>query len=110
MTKHGAEAMRIIDLNASGWRTAGDFYDALLPKLGAPEWHGRNANALNDSVIWGGINSVNPPLVIRVRGLEHVPKAVADAVKLAKRGLDEGREDFRAQHGRDIDVQFETLP
>jgi hypothetical protein len=58
----------------------------------------------------GGINAVNPPLMIRVRGLEDVPEAVVDEVKLAKRGLDEGREDFRAQHGRDIEVQLQIVP
>jgi RNAse (barnase) inhibitor barstar len=102
--------MRVIELDARGWKTVDDFYDAVLPELGAPAWHGRNANALNDSVIWGGINAVNPPLMIRVRGLEDVPEAVVDEVKLAKRGLDEGREDFRAQHGRDIEVQLQIVP
>jgi hypothetical protein len=48
--------------------------------------------------------------MIRVRGLEDAPKAVIDAVKLAKLGLDLGREDFRAQNGRDIDVQLQILP
>jgi hypothetical protein len=77
---------------------------------GAPEWHGHNANAWNDSVIWGGINAANPPLIIRVRNLEGTPKAVVGAVKLAKRAIDEGREDFRAQNGRDIDVQLQIAP
>lgn len=45
--------MRVIDLDGSGWGRPDDFYDALLPELGAPEWHGHNPNALNDSVIWG---------------------------------------------------------
>jgi RNAse (barnase) inhibitor barstar len=102
--------MRIINLDAKGWKTVDDFYDALLPELGAPAWHGRNANALNDSVIWGGINAVNPPLMIRVCSVEDAPQAVVDAVKLAKRALDEGREDFRAQHGRDIDVELQIMP
>jgi hypothetical protein len=59
--KDGAEltVVRTIDLDASNWKTIDDFYDALLPELGAPDWHGHNANALNDSVIWGGINAVN---------------------------------------------------
>jgi hypothetical protein len=103
-------AMQIIELDASGWKTADDFYCALLPELGAPEWHGHNANALNDSVIWGGINAVNPPLTILVRGLEDAPRTVVDEVKVAKLGLDLGREDFRAQHGRDIDVQLQIVP
>lgn len=101
--------MRVIELDASQWDKPDDFYNALLPELGAPEWHGHNPNALNDSVIWGGINAVDPPLTIKVRSLGSAPKAVVDEVKWAKRGLDAGREDFRAREGRDIDVQLKVL-
>jgi hypothetical protein len=75
--------MRVIELDASGRNKPEDFYNALLPEPGAPDWHGHNLNALNGSVIWGGINAVNPPLTIRIRGLGGAPKAVADEVKLA---------------------------
>ena len=101
--------MRIVELDASRWDKPDDFYDALLPELGAPKWHGHNPNALNDSVIWGGINAVNPPLLIRVCGLRGAPEAVANEVRWAKRGIDEGRKDFRAQNGRDIDVELHIL-
>ncbi|MBC9884143.1 barstar family protein, partial [Bradyrhizobium sp. INPA01-394B] len=40
------------------WR---DFYDALLAALGAPEGHGRNLNALIDSMVWAGMNAVEAP-------------------------------------------------
>lgn len=102
-------AMHTIELDASTWKTADDFYDALLPELGAPPGHGRNVNALNDSVIWGGMNAVNPPLTIRIRGLAGAPEEVVDEVKLAKRALDKGREHFRAQHGRDIEVELQIV-
>lgn len=46
--------MRIIDLNAENWKSILDFYDALLPALGAPAWHGHSVNAIIDSMIWGG--------------------------------------------------------
>ena len=99
--------MHIIDLDATRWKTVHDFYNALLPALGAPSGHGRNVNALNDSVIWGGMNVIDPPLTIRIRGLAGVSEPVADEVRLAKRALEEGRQDFRAQFGRDIDVQLQ---
>ena len=38
--------MRIITLDASRWTTAKDFYNAVLLAIGAPEWHGRNINAV----------------------------------------------------------------
>jgi hypothetical protein len=45
-----------------------------------------------------------------VHGLGDAPEAVVDEVKLAKRALDEGREDFRAQNGRDIEVELQIVP
>jgi RNAse (barnase) inhibitor barstar len=42
--------MRIIELDAENWETAIDFYKALLPALGAPEWHGYSPDALIDSM------------------------------------------------------------
>jgi len=66
--------MKTLKLNATGWRSVADFYDSLLSHLGAPEWHGRNVNALVDSVVYGGINRVNPPFVIRIERIGSVPE------------------------------------
>lgn len=41
-----------------------DFYSQLFPKLEAPDWHGRNLNALRDSLVSGGINKVEPPFCV----------------------------------------------
>ena len=59
--------MKVIRLDASRWRSPGDFYSALLPELGAPSWHGKNLNALNDSLS-GGINELEPPFAVEVEG------------------------------------------
>jgi RNAse (barnase) inhibitor barstar len=58
-----------IVLDGAAWQTADDFYDALLPALGAPPWHGHNLDALNDSIAHGGINSVNTPMRLSIRGV-----------------------------------------
>jgi RNAse (barnase) inhibitor barstar len=52
--------MKVITLDALGWQSPRDFYAALLPELEAPAWHGRNLDALNDSLNSGGINGVEP--------------------------------------------------
>ena len=59
--------MKVIALDGSGWRIPVDFYDALLPELGAPDWHGRNLDALYDS-LGGGINCLEPPLKVVIQG------------------------------------------
>ena len=41
-----------------------DFYDYFLPQVEAPSWHGRNLDALNDSLINGNINGIEPPYCI----------------------------------------------
>jgi hypothetical protein len=102
--------MRIIDLDASNWTSHDDLCRALFAALGAPNWHGDNVNALNDSMIWGGINKLEPPYTIRISGTSRVPGRLRDEMELADKSISLGREDFRSQNGCDIDVYFELLP
>jgi RNAse (barnase) inhibitor barstar len=60
--------MKVIRLNGSAWRSQNDFYSALLPELGAPAWHGRNLDALEESLRDGDINAVEPPFRVVVAG------------------------------------------
>ncbi|HEY3237552.1 MAG TPA: barstar family protein [Polyangiaceae bacterium] len=62
--------MLTIRLKGESWTSQEDFYAALLPALGAPAWHGHNLDALNDSIVGGGINTVNPPFAISITGLQ----------------------------------------
>lgn len=100
--------MRIIELDSTSWSTTKDFYAALLAGLGAPKQHGHNINALTDSMIWGGINAVDPPYTIRIRGVSRLPKDIIREIDLAKQALVEARSQFRSSHGRDVQVQLET--
>lgn len=99
--------MRIIDLDATKWKTYDDFYDALLPSIEAPKAHGRNLNALVDSMIWGGVNAIEPPYTIRISGAATLPKDVRDHVEMAKRALAKGRMDFQRLRGGDVEVAIE---
>jgi len=53
--------MRELILDASEWRTKDDVYDAFFAAVGAPKWHGRNLDALNDSIGTGQINDIEVP-------------------------------------------------
>ncbi len=86
--------MKIITLDASEWRNLDDFYLALLPELGAPDWHGHNLNALYDSLS-GGINEVEPPFHVTVRNTAALSadfiilfSGVADVFEDARREFD----------------------
>ena len=61
--------MKEILLTGSSWKNAQDFYDAFFKAVGAPKWHGRNLDALNDSIGHGDINQIEVPYVIRITGL-----------------------------------------
>jgi len=62
--------MTTITMDGAAWLTPDDFYAALLPALGAPDWHGHNLDALEESIRDGDINRVNPPFAVRITGLE----------------------------------------
>ncbi|HEV2577776.1 MAG TPA: barstar family protein [Acidobacteriaceae bacterium] len=72
--------MREIVLVATEWRTVDDFYDSFFRAVGAPSWHGRNFDALNDSIGTGDINQIEVPYRIAIRGLSG---ASADARTIA---------------------------
>jgi RNAse (barnase) inhibitor barstar len=56
-------------LDASHWTTANDFYDSFFLAVGAPDWHGRNLDALNDSIATGNINQIEVPYRIVIENL-----------------------------------------
>ena len=64
----------VIDI--SGCQTAADVFDRILEALDAPGWHGRNLDALWDSIT-SDINGVLPPYTLTITGRELVPEAVA---------------------------------
>jgi RNAse (barnase) inhibitor barstar len=48
-------------MDAATWNSKDDVYDAFFSVVGAPSWHGRNFDALNDSIANGEINKVEVP-------------------------------------------------
>lgn len=92
--------MKTIALDARHWLSLLDFYDELLSALGAPEWHGRSIDALIDSIIFGGINEVEPPYRVIVGGLD----------QSAKEAFDELREAFTAfaSLGATVEIASDT--
>jgi RNAse (barnase) inhibitor barstar len=59
--------MKELILDATSWQNSDDVYDAIFRAVGAPEWHGRNFNALRDSIATGFINRVEIPYRIVVK-------------------------------------------
>ncbi|WP_336987699.1 barstar family protein [Altererythrobacter aquiaggeris] len=94
MARHPHEA-RCLD--ASVWKIPEDFYSALLPELGAPDWHGRNLDALSDSLS-GSINRLEPPFCVEIVGLGHQPKDM----KTLLGNVAAVFKNAQAEHGADV--------
>jgi RNAse (barnase) inhibitor barstar len=73
--------MKEIRLDASKWKTRDHFYDALLAALGAPAWHGRSLDALNDSIGSDEINEVRQPFRFLLVGTDTVPSELRSYLK-----------------------------
>lgn len=58
-----------------------DFYRSMLPQLDAPEWHGRNLDALWDSIGVGSINKVEPPYRIVFVNSDSVSDSLAELAR-----------------------------
>ena len=53
--------MREIAIDGSKWKVGDDVYDDLLAALRSPDWHGRNLDALWDSISGDDLNGVKAP-------------------------------------------------
>jgi RNAse (barnase) inhibitor barstar len=64
--------MRELILDGTGWKTSDDVYDAFFRAVGAPSWHGRNFNAIDDSIANGGINAIDPPYSLVLKNYDRI--------------------------------------
>jgi RNAse (barnase) inhibitor barstar len=77
--------MKEFVLDGSTWQTRDDVYDAFFKAVGAPEWHGRNFNALVDSIETGSINAIEVPYRLVIK---HYGSVGEDAKKMASDFVD----------------------
>ena len=75
--------MTTLSLDASRWRTREDVWVALLAALRAPGWHGRNLDALDETLRAADVNGVNPPLAVEVTGSAAGAEAQVEVARLA---------------------------
>ncbi len=62
--------MKQLILDGATWKTRDDVYDCFFQAVGAPSWHGRNFDAVNDSIAGGQINAVEVPYRIVIRNFD----------------------------------------
>jgi hypothetical protein len=96
-------------LDASSWKTVSDFYDALLLAVGAPAWHGRNINALIDSMVFGGINAVEPPYEVRIINTAELSEPINTEVMLVANAIVCARNERLTRTGKDASVSLQQF-
>ena len=64
--------MRELILDGATWNSKDDVYDSFFGVVGAPSWHGRNFDALNDSIAAGSINDIEVPYRLIIRNFDLV--------------------------------------
>ncbi len=102
--------MRVIELDAAEWHDVLDYYAALKRSLRSPEWHGDSPAAWVDSMLYGAINGIEPPYLIRVTGTSNCPPDVRQKIELLANVIREACE-WKIQHyGVDTEVSFEIIP
>jgi RNAse (barnase) inhibitor barstar len=96
-------------LDATNWHKWSDFYDALLSALEAPDWHGYNLDALLDSMVWGGINIIEPPYTIRVHNLDAACAEAREQFDALTGYVAEHLLAWRKREGTDKEIVFEIV-
>lgn len=97
----GKVAIRQIVLDANVWRSREDVYEAFLPALGAPDWHGRNLDALWDSLTSDDINEVKAPFAIEVQRTASLPRELRRFLRAISGLFDDAR-----QEGIEVSIVF----
>jgi RNAse (barnase) inhibitor barstar len=64
--------MKQLILDGASWSSKDDVYDAFFKVVGASSWHGKNLDALNDSIAAGSINKVEVPYRLVIRNFDLV--------------------------------------
>jgi RNAse (barnase) inhibitor barstar len=95
--------MKQLILDGAGWSSKDDVYDAFFKVVGAPAWHGRNLDALNDSIAGGSINEVEVPYRLIIRNFDLIG---AGAKKMARDFVDLIRE--LAARGTPVAVEIQN--
>jgi RNAse (barnase) inhibitor barstar len=65
--------MKELFMDASKWNSLDDLYDSFFEAVKAPAWHGRNLNAVRDSIRAGQINEIEVPYCLVLKHSDRIP-------------------------------------
>ena len=70
-------------------RDLASLYDTLFEQTGAPSWHGRNLNAINDAWVTGSICNDGPPFNFVFLNEDQLSRELKDAAKAIRQIAEE---------------------
>ena len=105
--------MTIIKLDATRWHSIWEFYNDLLEKIGAPAWHGKNINALLDSMVYSrNVNKIKPPIAIEIMNMDGCPSEVRDEIETLINAVEECIQDElkeEPQRRAELQIRFTRI-
>ena len=98
--------MKEIPLDASHWKSQADFFEALAQALGSIEWHGRNADAFLETMIYHtDLNTVQPPYKVTIRNTSaELQEYVVNFASWVRKAREDRKSD--REWGDDIEVNM----
>ena len=64
--------LKELPLDGTEWQSKDDVYNSFFRVVGAPDWHGKNLDALNDSIANGSINQVEVPYRLVIKNYDKI--------------------------------------
>jgi RNAse (barnase) inhibitor barstar len=95
--------VRELVMDASEWKSVDDLLLAFFRVVEAPSWHGRNFNALRDSIGGGQINKIEVPYRLIFKNYDKICSAVKEG---AEQFIDVIRQ--LADEGVPVEICIET--
>ena len=80
-----------LTLDVQDWQGTDDLYQAFFAAVGAPDWHGKNFDALRDSIGTGRINRIEVPYRIHIANYRTASPGARESVHLFLQLIDDLR-------------------
>jgi RNAse (barnase) inhibitor barstar len=88
-----------IELDGRAWQTKDDFSQGFLAAVTAPDWHGRNLDALWDSNVGGNVNGRELPYRVVIHGCRHMGEEARQMVERFQTLIEEAKSE-----GHPVDI------
>jgi hypothetical protein len=64
-------------------------------------------DAFVDSMIWGGMNTLEPPYTIRIVGASKLSTNLREKIELTRQALADGRAEYQKRKGHNVEVRLD---